>query len=137
MNPGSHLGYLEMGHYASLAVWLWGPHLDTSILDKTCRIRFCNNDEHLQPGAPCIVSTRQCIPVSPHSGTTEATDRPVPVQQSSGILQQRGWGPPSLSPISVPPSMLAPGVSHAFCWQMGGRIKVAVSPLKTLRLQSH
>lgn len=126
MHPGSHLGCLEMGQDASSAVWFWEPHIDSSALGKTCRIRFCNNNDHLQPGAPRVVGTRQGIPVSLHGGTHARA--------------AEGWGTMAVgpwSPISVPPSMLASEVSHAFCWWTGGQIKVVVSPPKTLQLQSH
>lgn len=108
MAPGSHVGCLEMGEDASVAVRLWGPQLDTSLRGKTCRIRFRDNDECLEPldsRAPGEESPCPC--------------RVVPVQ--------RGWRPPSLSPH---PGWHHPGC-HAFCWRTGGRIEVAVTTSPT------
>lgn len=78
-----------------MAVWLWGPHLDTFLLGKTCRIRFCRNEEHLQPGVHHIVGTRWGIPMSLHGGThahaAESWCVPCPCWHME---------------------------CHAFCWQM-------------------
>lgn len=97
IHPGTHLDYLEVGQDASSAVWLLGPHLDPSLFGKTCRIRFCNNDEHLQPGPTCVTGTRPRIPVSPRGGTAEATTVPCLCSGAVGICGS-GAGVPHLHP---------------------------------------
>lgn len=95
--PGTHLDYLEAGQDASSAVRLLGPHLDPSLFGKTCRIRFCSNDERLQPGPTRVMGTRPRIPVSPRGGTTETPTVPCLCSGAVGFCTS-GAGVPRLHP---------------------------------------